>query len=129
MRLPNDEILAQNVPEIDIILGGHDHFVATKTINDTLIAKSGEDFQHITVVQLWHQPGLKPKVNPQVIPITRDFAPDSEMSELVKFYQDVMTAKLSKKIAYSHVTLDASVENVRTREANIGIIVSKNVFK
>jgi 5'-nucleotidase len=27
MRVPNDELLAQEVPEIDIIFGGHDHFV------------------------------------------------------------------------------------------------------
>jgi hypothetical protein len=25
MRLPNDIILAEDVPDIDIVLGGHDH--------------------------------------------------------------------------------------------------------
>lgn len=25
MRVPNDELLAQSVPEIDLFLGGHDH--------------------------------------------------------------------------------------------------------
>jgi 2',3'-cyclic-nucleotide 2'-phosphodiesterase (5'-nucleotidase family) len=129
MRLPNDEILAQNAPEIDLILGGHDHFIATKTINDTLIAKSGEDFQNITVIQLWHQSGKKPKVIPQIVPITRNFAEDPEMVQLVKFYQDVMMSKMNKSLAYNHVVLDASVENVRTREANIGIKICKNIVK
>jgi hypothetical protein len=27
MRVPNDLILAKEVPEIDLILGGHDHIV------------------------------------------------------------------------------------------------------
>ena len=26
MRVPNDQLLAKEVPEIDLILGGHDHF-------------------------------------------------------------------------------------------------------
>ena len=31
--MPNDEILAKEVPEIDIILGGHDHDNNIKNLN------------------------------------------------------------------------------------------------
>ena len=30
MRCPEDRILAQSVPEIDLILGGHDHSYVTE---------------------------------------------------------------------------------------------------
>jgi hypothetical protein len=33
MRVPNDRILAEKVPEIDIIFGGHDHFVFMEKLN------------------------------------------------------------------------------------------------
>jgi 2',3'-cyclic-nucleotide 2'-phosphodiesterase (5'-nucleotidase family) len=123
MRLPNDRILAQEVPEIDLILGGHDHFVATETVNNTLIAKSGEDFQHVTVIKFDLS---SKKFHAEVVPITRNFPEDQEMAEIVKHYQGVMQTKLSKVIAYSHVELDATVENVRTREANIGNVTKNN---
>ena len=42
MRQPNDLILAEEVPEIDIILGGHDHNYVCDKVNDTWLIKSGK---------------------------------------------------------------------------------------
>ena len=44
MRLPNDKRLTINVPEIHLILGGHDHDYMTCQINQSYIIKSGSDF-------------------------------------------------------------------------------------
>lgn len=33
MRLPNDLELAEEVPEIDVILGGHDHNYVCESVN------------------------------------------------------------------------------------------------
>lgn len=41
MRQPNDLILAEEVPEIDVILGGHDHNYVCEKVNGTWIIKSG----------------------------------------------------------------------------------------
>lgn len=45
MRLPNDQRLAREVPNIHIILGGHDHNYWESKVNRTHIVKSGSDFQ------------------------------------------------------------------------------------
>ena len=56
MNWKNDIILAEKVPEIDLILGGHNHWAKTELINDRcLIVKSGCDFRYfsyITVEQI-----------------------------------------------------------------------------
>jgi 5'-nucleotidase len=54
MRGPNDEILAAEVPEIQIVLGGHDHdYVVTQSIpHGTMIIKSGTDFREFSVINL-----------------------------------------------------------------------------
>lgn len=46
MRNPNDKALAKYVPDIDIILGGHDHIKYLELLNkgQTLLLKSGTDF-------------------------------------------------------------------------------------
>ena len=54
MRLPRDRILAASVPEIDILLGGHDHMYAVELIKDTgvFIVKSGTDFEDFSDIRL-----------------------------------------------------------------------------
>lgn len=45
MRIPNERILAIRVPEIDLILGGHDHVYHLELVGDAFFLKSGTDFQ------------------------------------------------------------------------------------
>ena len=39
MRTPNDIRLAENVPEVDLILGGHDHVYEKTKVNDKSLCK------------------------------------------------------------------------------------------
>lgn len=52
MRTFNDNILAEKSKHIDLILGGHDHFLYLNQTNDNLVVKSGTDYKnlsHITI--------------------------------------------------------------------------------
>ena len=55
MRLPNDEILAEEVPEIDLILGGHDHMTISEMNKNTGVftVKSGTDFEEFSDMLLY----------------------------------------------------------------------------
>ena len=62
MRLDEDKILAHACPDVDLILGGHDHDIVVcgdnmTVLNDNLegnikIIKSGTDFRSYTTVSL-----------------------------------------------------------------------------
>ncbi|KAL4419585.1 hypothetical protein ABPG77_004834 [Micractinium sp. CCAP 211/92] len=54
MRLPNDLRLAESAPEIDLVLGGHDHdyFLMAGKGTGVPVVKSGTDFQHLTEVHI-----------------------------------------------------------------------------
>jgi 5'-nucleotidase len=52
MRLPNDRILAQNCPQIDLILGGHDHSSVCEVVNSVTIVKSGSDFEEFSDIKV-----------------------------------------------------------------------------
>lgn len=47
MRVPNDLHLAQQVGDIDIILGGHDHHYQVEQVlpHNNWLVKSGTDFR------------------------------------------------------------------------------------
>ncbi|CAE7539071.1 yfkN, partial [Symbiodinium sp. KB8] len=52
MRLPNDRRLADGVPGIDLILGGHDHAVAAEMLGGVPLVKSGTDFENLTEISV-----------------------------------------------------------------------------
>lgn len=45
MRQSDDEVLARNAKDIDLILGGHEHVLILKNINNRWTVKSGTDFK------------------------------------------------------------------------------------
>lgn len=45
MRQPDDDRLAMEARDVDIVLGGHDHVLCTKLVNGRFIVKSGTDFK------------------------------------------------------------------------------------
>jgi 5'-nucleotidase len=52
MRTNNDILLGTSVPEIDLILGGHDHIYYHHVNNNNIVLKSGSDFHEITLNKL-----------------------------------------------------------------------------
>ena len=52
MRTPRDVELIKWVPQLDMILGGHDHVMVNHQVHDTLVRKSGTDFWEFTLINL-----------------------------------------------------------------------------
>jgi 2',3'-cyclic-nucleotide 2'-phosphodiesterase (5'-nucleotidase family) len=56
--VPNDELLTKSVPELDLILGGHDHDYSyyyhdgQGTEHDAFYVKSGCDFRELSVIDI-----------------------------------------------------------------------------
>jgi 2',3'-cyclic-nucleotide 2'-phosphodiesterase (5'-nucleotidase family) len=46
---------AEAVPEIDLVLGGHNHCVLRKMVNGTLVLKSGSNFREFSVLKFYHK--------------------------------------------------------------------------
>jgi len=55
MRIPNDRKLAEQVPEIDLVLGGHDHQSISEMSENSgiCIVKSGTDFEEFSDLTLY----------------------------------------------------------------------------
>ena len=48
----NDKILAEKFPEIDLILGGHDHLLLHEKINNSILVKSCTNFKNFTYLKI-----------------------------------------------------------------------------
>ena len=52
MRVQDDQELLRQVPEIDLVIGGHEHDPLTATVGGRLIAKAGSDAKWLGVTRL-----------------------------------------------------------------------------
>lgn len=52
-REVNDRELLRNVPEIDLALGGHDHYPINSEEAGTTLVKSGADCRSTSFIEMW----------------------------------------------------------------------------
>jgi len=124
MDMIHDEELAGSVPEIDLILGGHDHGGMFKVVNGTLIFKAKSDWRDVGYLKVYNIPGLKPVVFLDVIPVTNKIPEDPAMAKVVAEYVRVLDEELNVVIGETKVPLDARRKTVRTMESNIGNLIA-----
>jgi len=115
--------LAQEVPEVDLVLGGHDHTYESHMVQDLHVLKSGTDFREYSLIDLFLDKtgaNKKPHVNIKKIDITKNLTPDPEAEVLVDKYQNGMKQKLSKVLCLLDSEFDCRFSTNRTSETNIG---------
>ena len=95
MRTPNDVKLAENVNNIDLILGGHDHVFEVKNVNNKYIVKSGTDFRQFSKITLNF--GKTVEVNVDEISVTKKYAQDPAMLKHLEKY----SGKKKKELNYT----------------------------
>lgn len=131
MRAPNDELLAREVLELDLILGGHDHHYDVKPVgpHGTYVLKSGTDFRDITVLRLRFTEGDEGSRGFEVldtshVQVDSSVAEDPDMKTLVDECGARVGGAMDQFIGYTAVDLDSRFSTIRTRESNVGNFVA-----
>ncbi|KAF6251135.1 Metallo-dependent phosphatase-like protein [Scenedesmus sp. NREL 46B-D3] len=124
MRVPNDIQLAQAVPEIDVVLGGHDHHVQIEVVqpHNNLLCKSGTDFKNVTAITVTcrkQQQRQRQQMAWQDYPLTSDVPEDPEMAQVVEEFASAMGAGLDAELGHTLTDLDGRFATVRTSESNL----------
>jgi 5'-nucleotidase len=112
MRIKNDNNLADKVPELDLILGGHDHIDEEWNINDVFLLKSGTDFRQFSIIKIrmnWCDETLKNEkealvldyhkkhiISREKVEVTSEFEPHPEMQEIIDDYWKILSVELEK---------------------------------
>ncbi|MFB3818267.1 MAG: bifunctional UDP-sugar hydrolase/5'-nucleotidase [Candidatus Methylomirabilales bacterium] len=124
--MDDDKALAAAVPDIHVILGGHEHVPLDARVGKTLILKTGSEAMNVGRVDVRVAVGKTRTVEAtwSLIPVT-DRVPDKpEVAALVKRYQQAMAAELEQKVGETSVALDTRNALVRTQEAPVGNFVA-----
>lgn len=141
-RRPNDIRLADSVPEIDLILGGHDHDYDIIERPNCYVIKSGTDFREFSIITL--------KVNPNYVESKQGNSNNRNSSEKIKAVSDLsikriecinyppdknlemkldkfvssIDEKMEQVLGQFHCDLDGRFAMIRNYETNLGNFVT-----
>lgn len=125
--MADDKQLAAAVPEIDLILGGHDHLPLDAKVGQTLILKTGSDavsLGRIDVNVTTGGAGRRVETKWELIAVTDEIPEKPEAAAVVKQYERLMAAQLDVVVGTTSVPLDTRNEIVRTQESAVGNLVT-----
>jgi 2',3'-cyclic-nucleotide 2'-phosphodiesterase (5'-nucleotidase family) len=120
LKFTDDRALARRFPQIDLIIGGHEHYPITATENRTLISKAGSDAKFVARIDVNRQPSGVVERFFELVPITSALADEPRTAAVVKSYEDRLGTELNTVVATSRVPLDADTRRLRARETNLG---------
>ncbi len=139
MSNSQDLALARAVPQIHAIIGGHtDGFDGLLTAAGgrpvfaldnppTVYVKTHRLGATVGRLDLVVQDGKVRRVSVQNLPVTNALAPDPAVAALVKQYEDRMAARFAEVIGRAAVFLDGERGTARSRETNLGNLISDAV--
>ncbi len=119
LSIAEDRLLAERFPEIDLIVGGHEHYPLTVTENRTLISKAGSDARYVARIDLNRRGSVLERYF-ELVRMTGVFADEPRTADVVASYERRLGAELDTVVATSAVDLDAEELRLRAGETNLG---------
>ncbi len=91
LTLAGDTQLADSIPELDLILGGHEHenWSIRRGVRFTPIVKADANVRSVAIVSLEVRPGARVAVDWRIVTITDSIPEDPAVAALVKHWTDL----------------------------------------
>ncbi len=120
-----DEALARALPDLALVVGGHEHDPLERTVGTTLITKAGSDGVFVVRVDLQAtRDGHVLARQHRFVPVTAELPEDPAMAALVARYAARLSLALEVPIGETREPLDARAAALRTGETNLGAFVA-----
>jgi len=120
-----DRSLAQKLPQIDIIVGGHEHFPITEAEGRVLISKAGSDAKFAARIDVSRRPGPANTIERffELIPITNAIPDEPKTASVAASYETRLGRELDVVIGNSTADLDATNERL-IHETALGNLIA-----
>ncbi|HEV2881431.1 MAG TPA: 5'-nucleotidase C-terminal domain-containing protein [Pyrinomonadaceae bacterium] len=126
LTIEHDKRLARCAPDIDVIIGGHEHTVLQSLAGRTPIFKMGSDARNLGRIDLniYRRGGALESIDWEIIPVTDAVADDPQAAAVIGEYEKKLSAELDLPVGRTTVELDARQETNRSRETNLGSFIA-----
>jgi 5'-nucleotidase len=127
LTFADDRALAERFPQIDVIIGGHEHFPITATENRTLISKAGSDAKFVARIDVNRRRTGGVERFYELVPITNALPDDPSAAAVIAAYDARLGPELDVAVGTSAVPLDGVSQRLRSSETNLGNLVADAV--
>ena len=124
LAIADDRALVEQHPEIDLVIGGHEHYLITTAEGRSLISKAGSDAKTVARIDVNRRPGGTAERFYELLPITDKLADDPKTAAVIASYEARLGSELSKVVGSTSVPLDGSSAHLRSSETNLGNLVA-----
>ncbi len=124
LAFADDRALVERFPEIDLVIGGHEHYPITATENRTFISKAGSDAKFVARIDVDRRASGAVERFYELIPITSALPDEPRTAAVVKSYEDRLGTELDTVVGTSRVPLDGDTIRLRAQETNLGDLVA-----
>ncbi len=126
--LDQDELLASDFPEINLIVGGHEHFFIQRKVGNTWVTKADADARSAVVYDMLVAPNAPVVATPRMVVLDKDIEKDplvetevqTWVAELSRTVKEQTRHDLMEVLGTTKHTLEGVEPAVRGRETALG---------
>ena len=115
LTFADDRRLVERFPDIDLIIGGHEHFPITAAENRSFISKAGSDARYVARIDVNRRANGTVERFFELLPMNQDIADDPRTAAVVASYENRLSTELDTVVGATRVPLDADQQSAPLR--------------
>ncbi len=123
LTFAEDRALVARFPQIDLVIGGHEHFPIASVENHALISKAGSDAKFVARIDINRAPGGGVERFYELIPVTGAIPDEPDTAKVVADYESRLGKELDAVVGSTSTPLDATGARL-TQETALGNLVA-----
>ncbi|UAM99456.1 bifunctional metallophosphatase/5'-nucleotidase [Polaribacter litorisediminis] len=135
VKLTNDKRIAKLIPNLPLIMGGHEHTNSYDTIGSVLISKADANAKTAYIHRIsFDKKTKKTSVKSELKEINSSIKSDEKVAQIVDKWQTILTSKIKniipnpEEVIYTAKTpLDGRDTPIRSIQTNLGEIITKSM--
>ncbi len=133
MKIEQDKQLAQMLPNIPLIMGGHEHTNSYETVGNSIIAKADANAKTVYIHRIrYNKLTGKTVIKSELKEINKTILPDKEVGDIVNKWKKILNQKITEivtnpdEVIYTAtVPLEARDTPIRSTQTNMGVVITK----
>jgi 5'-nucleotidase len=124
LTIADDRALVEKFPELDLIIGGHEHYLITTAEGRSFISKAGSDAKFVARIDVNQRPGGSVERFYELLPITNVLPDDRKTRDVIASYEARLGTALDAIVGTTRAALDGLSIRLRSSETNLGDLVA-----